>query len=120
MSLLSAVIIYASVKGHFVLPQNILYPVLGIFFAYLGNLMNNVKPNYFVGIRTPWTLENEVVWRKTHKLAARIWLPGGILLGILGLMLPEMAAHFTFVTAVLIMALVPVVYSYILFRQLPK
>ena len=82
--------------------------------------MNNVKPNYFVGIRTPWTLESEVVWRKTHQLAARIWLPGGILLAILGWVLPEAAAHITFVAAIAVLVIVPVVYSYILFRQLPK
>jgi uncharacterized membrane protein len=120
LSLLSAVIIYASVNGHFTLPQKFLYPLLGLFFAYLGNMFNNVKPNYFVGIRTPWTLENEVVWRKTHQLAARIWLPGGILLAILGWVLPQTAAHIVFITAILVMAIVPVAYSYILFRQLPK
>lgn len=120
LSLLSAVIIYSSVNGHFTLPQKLLYPLLGLFFAYLGNLFNNVKPNYFVGIRTPWTLENEVVWRKTHKLAARIWLPGGILLAIAGWFLPPTAAHITFVAALVIMALVPIIYSYMLFRQLPK
>jgi len=120
LSLICGVMIYASVNGHFTLPQKFLYPVLGLFFAYLGNLFNNVKPNYFVGIRTPWTLENEVVWRKTHKLAARIWLPGGVLLALLGWILPPSAMHIVFIISILIMAVVPVVYSYILFRQLPK
>ena len=120
MSLLSAVIVYAAVNGHFTLSQKFLYPMLGLFFAYLGNLFNNVKPNYFVGIRTPWTLENEVVWRKTHKLAARIWLPGGLLLALLGWILPQTAVHAVFITVTLIMAIVPVAYSYILFRQIPK
>jgi immunity protein, SdpI family len=120
MSLISAAMIYASVKRHFVFPEKILYPVLGLFYAYLGNLFNNVKPNYFVGIRTPWTLENEVVWRKTHQLAARIWVAGGILLAMLGWALPESAAQVTIIAAPLVMAIVPVVYSYLLFRQSPK
>lgn len=120
MSLLSLAIIYTSVNGHFTLPQKFLYPLLGVFFACLGNLFNNVKPNYFVGIRTPWTLENEVVWRKTHQLAARIWLPGGILLAVLGWTLPQTAMHITFIVAMLIMVIVPVVYSYIIFRDLLK
>ncbi|HEY4287869.1 MAG TPA: SdpI family protein [Puia sp.] len=120
MSLLSAAVIYASVNGHFKLPQKFLYPLLGLFFAYLGNLFNNVKPNYFVGIRTPWTLESEVVWRKTHKLAARIWLPGGILLALLGWVLPQAVAPGVFIIGLLIMAIVPIGYSYVFFRRLPQ
>ncbi len=118
LALLSCDIIYSSVKGHFTLRANLLLPFIGLFFAYLGNLLNSVKPNYFVGIRTPWTLENEEVWRKTHRLAAKIWLPGGIILAIIGLIVKEPLVHYLFITIILTMALIPVVYSYIFYKRL--
>jgi uncharacterized membrane protein len=51
---------------------------LSLFFAYMGNLMHSIKPNYFAGFRLPWTLESEDNWRKTHQLASKIWFLGGI------------------------------------------
>jgi uncharacterized membrane protein len=113
-------VIYAGTKQHFTMPMHVFYPIMGLFFAYLGNLLNNVKPNYFVGIRTPWTLENEEVWRKTHRLAAKIWLPGGIVLAILGWVLRGTPGHITFVAGLLLLALIPIVYSYLYYRKLSK
>jgi len=113
-------VVYAGVHGHFAFKDRLMFPLLGLFFAYLGNLFNNVKPNYFVGIRTPWTLENEVVWRKTHQLGGRLWLLGGIVMSILCWVLPPAAAETTFTVCALILVLVPVAYSYICFRQLQK
>src|SRR6185437_4166893 len=45
--------------------SNTLFVLIGALFTFLGNYMQALKPNYFIGIRTPWTLENELVWRKT-------------------------------------------------------
>ncbi|HEY4415274.1 MAG TPA: SdpI family protein [Verrucomicrobiae bacterium] len=58
---------------------------LALLFIILGNLMNKVRPNYFVGIRTPWTLESRTVWLKTHRLGGRTMVAAGIcmLLGML-------------------------------------
>lgn len=113
-------VIYGGTQQHFTMPMHVFYPIMGLFFAYLGNLLNNVKPNYFVGIRTPWTLENEDVWRKTHRLAAKIWLPGGIVLAILGWALRGTPGHITFVAGLLLLALIPIVYSYLYYRKLSK
>ena len=120
MTVITVLVIYAATRGHFRMQERFMYPLLGLFFAYLGNLMNNVKPNYFVGIRTPWTLENEEVWRKTHQLAARLWLPGGLLLVVLAFILHGMAMHIVFITIMLSLAIVPVAYSYLYYRKLSK
>ncbi len=50
--------------------------LIGILFAFMGNIMPTLKPNYFAGIRTPWTLESEENWRKTHIFAGRLWFAG--------------------------------------------
>lgn len=120
MAGITFLVIYAGTRAHFTMPIKIFFPLMGLFFAYLGNLLNNVKPNYFVGIRTPWTLENEEVWRKTHRLAAKLWLPGGIILAIFGWALPGHAANIAFFIGLLIITMIPVVYSYVYYRHLPK
>lgn len=92
------------------------FPILGLLFAYLGNIMYSVKPNYFVGIRTPWALENEDNWRKTHQLAGKLWFAGGILIAILTFFMQSKQGMVAF-SIVFIITVIPVVYSYLIFRQ---
>ncbi|MBB5356546.1 putative membrane protein [Anoxybacillus mongoliensis] len=53
---------------------------VGLLFIVLGNYMPKIKPNYFFGIRTPWTLENEVVWQKTHRVGGKVFVIMGVLI----------------------------------------
>lgn len=110
------VVIIASANGSFKIDK-LLYPLLGLFFAFLGNVMHSIKPNYFAGIRTPWTLENEDTWRATHRLGGKIWFFGGILITVLTLLLSSQAAYIVLISCVVIMALVPSVFSYIYFKN---
>lgn len=109
-------VINSSVTGSFALDKMFL-PFMGLFFAYLGNIMHSIKPNYFVGIRTPWTLEDEDTWRATHQLGGKIWFVGGIIITIATLFLPAKPGFIIFITGILIMALVPVIYSFIYFKK---
>lgn len=93
------------------------YIVLGIFFMYMGNLMNSIKPNYFVGIRLPWTLESEENWRATHRLGGRVFLAGGAVLILSALLLPIVAAGIILMIISALMALIPCCYSFIHFRR---
>ena len=110
------VIIIASANGSLKIDK-LLYPLLGLFFAFLGNVMHSIKPNYFAGIRTPWTLESEDTWRATHRMGGKIWFFGGILITILTLLLSGGAAYIVFISCVVIMALVPSVFSYVYFKN---
>lgn len=91
--------------------------MVSLLFSFIGNLMYNVKPNYFIGIRLPWTLENESNWKHTHRLAGILWFVGGIISATLSLLLgPEtMFTIFLGITALLV--LIPGVYSFILYRR---
>ena len=99
---------------------NFLVAGMGLFFALLGNYMRTVRSNWFVGIRTPWTLSNEEVWRKTHLLGGRIWFYGGLLIAVTCLFLSQTAAGIVLFCGVGIMALVPIVYSYLEYRKITR
>jgi len=116
LAVLNIGIIYATVHRGFQIDK-LLFPVIGLLFAFLGNMMNSIKPNYFAGIRTPWTLESEDNWRATHRLAGKIWFVGGIVLAIAMLILPPAAGTIIFTSCVLVMALIPVVYSFVYFKK---
>ncbi|AST07437.1 hypothetical protein AF2641_11410 [Anoxybacillus flavithermus] len=59
---------------------DIVVPIgVGVLFIVLGNYMPKIKPNYFIGIRTPWTLDNETVWQKTHRVGGKVFVMMGVL-----------------------------------------
>ena len=91
--------------------------MISLLFILLGNVMGRVKHNYFIGIKTPWTLANEEVWRKTHRLAAPLWVIGGII----NILLTFFGTNFNgvgFVIIVAVISIVPIVYSYIAYQQI--
>ncbi len=109
-------ILYWSVKGK-VEGLNIFFCAISLFFAYIGNLLHSVKPNYFAGFRLPWTLENEDNWRKTHQLASKVWFFGGIILAVLSLVLSYKITIILFFAVVMIMTFTPIIYSYRLYKK---
>ncbi len=116
LTALSLVIIYAALNNGFKIEQ-FLFPIVSLLFVFIGNLMNSIKPNYFAGIRTPWTLESEDNWRATHRLAGKLWVIGGIILTICLLVLPTQIKNIVFMVAIGVFVLVPVCYSYYYFKQ---
>ncbi|HAH04808.1 MAG: hypothetical protein UV78_C0043G0015 [Parcubacteria group bacterium GW2011_GWA2_43_17] len=92
---------------------------IGLLFIILGNYMGKIKPNWFMGIRTPWTLSNDEVWNKTHRLGGKLFMLMGLLL-MLSPVLPWQSLTLTLIIPVSIIALVPVVYSYLLYRKIKK
>lgn len=116
LSALNIAIIFGALHHGFNAGKVIL-PIIGLFLAFIGNIMNSIKPNYFAGIRTPWTLESEDTWRATHRLAGKIWFAGGILLTISILLIPPAAAKIVSTSILAIIVLVPVIYSYVYFKN---
>ena len=77
-----------------------------------------LRSNFFVGIRTPWTLSNDVVWRKTHEVGGRLWFYGGIVLAVAVFFLPEMAAAIVAGSGIFVIVMIPVIYSYLEYRKI--
>jgi len=91
---------------------------LGFLFFFVGLLLGKAKRNYFIGIRTPWTLASDVVWDKTHRLGSRLFMiSGGI--ALLGVLFGRYAGIFILVP-VLVSTAVVVVYSYVEYARLPS
>ncbi len=92
-----------------------LLPVVGLLFIGAGYMMNKAKRNFFIGIRTPWTLSSDTVWDETHKLGSKMFMIAGVVT-IISAFLGENGIWLMLV-AMLAAAFVPIIYSYILWRR---
>jgi len=86
-----------------------------LLIALLGNVLGKVRRNFYVGIRTPWTIANEQVWNATHRLAAKTFFAGGVA-GLLAVILR--APFWAPMTLILAAGLAPAVYSLVFYKQL--
>ncbi|MDD5182505.1 MAG: SdpI family protein [Candidatus Nanoarchaeia archaeon] len=103
----------------FQLSMNIVMPVLfGALFIVIGYSIRDVSHNYFLGIRTPWTLSDKTVWKKTHEFGSKTFMIAGVACIIS--IIAGSNAFWVSMAAIMIGALAPVVYSYLEFRSLRK
>jgi len=113
-------IVYSSRQGSINLSMGLIFSAVGLLFAFIGNYMQNMKPNYFAGFRLPWTLENAENWKKTHALGGKLWFAGGLFLGVVCLFTPPLASIIVFFTVMMILVIIPCVFSYRLYKQQKK
>lgn len=92
---------------------------IGIMFIVIGNYMGQIRHNYFFGIRTPWTLANEIVWKKTHRVASFSFMISGIIF-IASVFLNGVATVIAFVAAMVVAMLYPIIYSYVEYKKISK
>lgn len=119
MSILALFVIYTAKNESFTNPNYIVL-LIGVLYIIFGNYFKTIKANYFIGIRTPWTLESETVWKKTHNLGGKIWFVGGIIVVISSLILGKEINFSIFLIITGIIATIPIVYSYIIFKKEKK
>ena len=114
--LVAHAMIIASGLGFSVRVDRLMPVGIGLLFVFLGNYLTRVEPNWFVGIRTPWTLSSDTVWRKTHRTGGWLMVIGGVVLAI-GAFLPHGAFLPLLVVTILLVALIPIVQSYVLWKR---
>ena len=90
--------------------------VIGVMMIIMGNYMGKIKYNWFMGIRTPWTLSSENVWNKTHRVGGWFFIIFGLLI-IISPYLPMVLGFSAFILGVLLAVAGTTVYSYLAFRQ---
>ena len=108
-------LIYSKALGSTTNPSIFASALLGLIFVIMGNYMPKLKVNHTVGIRLPWTLQSEDNWHKTHRLAGKLWVLGGLILLIeAGL---QFAVPYVMGIIILAIVLIPILYSYQLSRE---
>ncbi len=116
LSALGIIIVRSSAVPGNIMIKN-LFPLLGFLFMGFGYFMPSIGPNYFIGLRLPWTLESAENWNATHKLAGKWWMIGGALQIISGFILPAEAAAIVFFIIMAIMIAIPTGFSYLKFKR---
>lgn len=92
-------------------------PVVGIFFILLGNVLTRIRFNYTLGIRTPWTLSNEEVWRRTHRFSGPVFMVAGLLMMF---SIAFKNPFWVLLAAFIIIVLLPTGYSYLISRHIHR
>jgi len=111
-------LIIAAALGYNVDTGRLVTLAVSLLLMLMGNVMGRLKHNYFVGIKTPWTLADEEVWRKTHRLGAILWTAGGLIGVIMSLLRQSMG--WVFIAVIAVMTFIPIVYSYVIYSKLKK
>lgn len=116
LALVDTSFVYAAALGYSISINTIMPLLMGAMFLVIGNFLPKCKRNYTIGIKVPWTLDNDENWRATHRFAGKIWVGGGALI-----MATSFFGSFVFFMVVTFaMALVPIAYSYLYYRKHKK
>jgi len=114
LSLICSGLTLGRALGYDVRIERVLPVFMGVLFILIGNYLPKTKQSYTMGIKLPWTLASEENWNRTHRLAGFLWVLGGIyfiVMSFIGWSVPA------FVLPLAVMVLLPIVYSYLLYRK---
>ena len=113
LTIVLCTVTYMTVMGLPVSVDIVMPIFMGLMFVIIGNYLPKCKQSYTVGIKVAWTLNSEENWYRTHRFAGILWVIGGIL----GMATAFVGGFVAFMVIMAIMAVAPVVYSYILYRK---
>ena len=116
ISVFSSGVIYATALGMESRIELVVPAGLGLLFAIIGNYLPKCKQNYTIGIKLPWTLHNEENWNKTHRFAGKMWVIGGLVL-MASIFLPKSLVVIRIPLVIILLAIVPIIYSYAFYRN---
>lgn len=116
LSIVFGTVTYSFSLGYEVNVQAVVTIIVGVLFVVVGNYLPKCKQSYTMGIKLPWTLSDEENWNKTHRLAGKLWVVGGIIL----LATSFLQSVIIMVVVLVLLVIIPTVYSYILYRKKKK
>lgn len=116
MSLLCGFLILSAALGYDFSVEIIMPIIIGILFIVIGNYLPKCRHNYTIGIKLPWTLNDEENWNHTHRFAGPVWVIGGIMLMALSLV-PSNVVFILLMVVVILMVSIPTIYSYVYYRR---
>ena len=107
--------IYANALGWVKSSPTLVTAFLGIIFVILGNYLPKTHRNHTIGIRIPWTLSDDKNWHKTHRMAGKLWVLGGLLILLESFV--QVAMPYVMGVVIAIMIIAPMIYSFLLSRK---
>ena len=110
VSCLLMISIFGEFLGYSMMSGLLAQIFMGVVMTVIGNYLPKTHRNYIIGIRLPWTLENDENWRKTHRLAGKIWVLGGLLLFLNSF--EQLYVYWVFFLTLFFVVIIPSVYSY--------
>ena len=113
LSVVLHTVVYLTALGYGVRMEVVMPVLIGVVFTIIGNYLPKCKQNYTIGIKIPWTLNNEENWNKTHRFAGWLWTFCGVAIMLTGFL----GSFWIFLPIALLMVIVPVLYSYLLHRK---
>ena len=113
--LVIGVVVLAAGAGYAVRVPFVVMLAVGVLFMVLGNYMGKLRRNFFMGIRTPWTLASDAVWERTHRMGGWAFMLGGAVL-VIGTLAGDMLWSLAIAIAIAVVA--PVAYSFVIYRRL--
>ncbi len=119
LNLFLHVMVYLAAFGREVSMEVMMPLFMGALFVVIGNYLPKCKQSYTMGIKLPWTLNDEENWNATHRLAGKLWVGGG-LLTMLCALLPDATSFIVMMSILLVMCIIPTVYSYRLYKKHKK
>lgn len=112
LALFTCVIIFIVSQGRSLIMERWAFIGVGALIVILGGYLRRLQPNYFVGVRTPWTLKDDNIWKQTHAMAGTLWLCTGIVIIVAGFFLPLVAGVFLIIVVAALLAALPYIYSF--------
>lgn len=106
-------LVYSSALGYSLAIETIMPLFMGVLFIVLGNLLPKMKQTYTMGIKLPWTLNNEENWNKTHRFAGKLWVAGGVLI----LATAFLGNFWIFIAIIALTCIIPTIYSYVYYKK---
>ena len=116
ISLLCNSMVFATALGHKVSVEIIMPLFMGALFVVIGNYFPKCKQSYTMGIKLPWTLNDEENWNKTHRMAGFLWVIGGVII----MATAFLGVFWRFFVVLILMVIIPTVYSYLLYKKRMK
>jgi uncharacterized membrane protein len=108
-----------SIMNYYNRTMFMILPILGLLFFYFGYIMPEIKRNYFIGIRTPWTLADDFVWKQTHALGGKLFMALGVLFVLLMFVDPQYLVYLILIKVIGV-AVILFAYSYWVWKTNPN
>lgn len=118
-AVLQIILLTVIISGRDYLVSKLIPSLIGIMFIIMGNYLPRVKHNWFVGIKTPWTLSNEEVWKRTHRFSGYLFVIGGLIMFLAGF-LPSPLNFIIGIGGISSVGIISIIYSFFVFRKITK